>query len=200
MGAKLERNCDPNRSKMKLQLQRRFESVLGASWPPKLSNMNLTRHGTGSAVLLLRISFCSDTFCCFALCFLVFCNFSLCLADALLASPALRSRRSLRSLARCARPTILKPSLFVLWAFWDENWTENPSKIFPNRLQNPSKIGSKSISGASWLPSSIFLRFWSPPGRLLARLGASWAPSWKQVGLQKATNNQPKSVQKSSKT
>ena len=61
----------------------------------------------------------------------------------------------------------------------------NPPKSVPKSIENPSKIASKSISGASWLPSSIFLRFWSPPGRHLARLGASWGPSWRQVGLQK---------------
>ena len=69
---------------------------------------------------------------------------------------------------------------------------QNLSKILPNRSQNPSKIASKSLSGASWLGSSIFTRFWTPPGRLLApsrrvlgpKLEASWPPKRNQKALE----------------
>ena len=105
---------------------------------------------------------------------------SLCLASASFASPALRSRRSLR--APCHFKAIVLRLVSVKSI---QKSIENPSKILPNRLQSVSKITSKSILGASWLPGSIFPRFVRLLGGSWHRPGASWVPSWRQVALQR---------------
>ena len=112
-----------------------------------------------------------------------------CFSSALLTSLAALAR-SLRS------PSEYEKSRGHVNRFFDPKllpkFIENPSKILPNRSPNPSKIASKSLSGASWLGSSIFPRFWTPPGRLLApsrrvlgpKLEASWPPKRNQKALE----------------
>ena len=60
-------------------------------------------------------------------------------------SPALRSRRSLRSLARYARSTILKIFLYVVDAKSRSKISEILSKLLPKSIQNPSKFALQSI-------------------------------------------------------
>ena len=115
-------------------------------------------------------------------------------------SPALRSRRSLRSLARYARSTILKIFLYVVDAKSRSKISEILSKLLPKSIQNPPKFVPKSIQNriqidlgsvlASELHfSSIFDASWVAPGAVLARLG-------RQVGSKLATKSQQQIILK----
>ena len=80
-----------------------------------------------------------------------------------------------------------------------QNCTKNRSKIETKSTKNHPKIGPKSVSEGSWLLSSIFHRFLSPPGRLL---GASWrvlGASWTRLGRLLGAKLEPKSRPKPSK-
>ena len=67
-----------------------------------------------------------------------------CLAHSMHVS-ALRSRRSLRSLARYARSTILKIFLYVVDAKSRSTISEILLKLLPKSIQNPFKFALKSI-------------------------------------------------------
>ena len=109
--AKLGRKSDQNRSKIELQLQHCYESVLGASWA-RLGLQNPPRETclgkwTGSALFASSFPL--------SVCFLVLPSFlvSVCLSVSIclsrvVAAPSLRSHRSLRSLVRCTRPRNMK--------------------------------------------------------------------------------------------
>ena len=98
---------DPSRRSAEEPLAR-----LGSVWKRKASQHKPVLARNGKRVYFSRVFQCLlnslQALCCFALCFRFDLNTSLCLAGAWLASPALCSRRSLRSLVRCARPRNMK--------------------------------------------------------------------------------------------
>ena len=160
----------------------------GASWrrlgpqnPPK---RNLTRHGTGSAVLF-KGSFMKKP-----------CGTTLD-HKASSRSRTLRSLRSLRSLARCARPAGFHWGFAgVLLGFRWRSWIANlpnalqifrkilgksssiPPKIHPKTFQNRPLNLKKSRSGRGCDLDCVFVSFCAPPGGVLGPswgvLGASW--------------------------
>ncbi len=108
VGEKIRPKSFQNRASTSTLLRECLGSVLGASWlqkPPTWTWLDMEREAPFFYCVSHFVPMRSVALLCVSLCFVIF---SLCLADALLASPALRSRRSLRSLVRCARPRNMK--------------------------------------------------------------------------------------------
>ena len=177
---------------------------MGASWErlgcEKTLKRNLTRHGTGSAVLLLRISFCSDAFCCFALCLLVFCNYFFafggrfaCFSSAPLASLAALAR-SLRA------PCHFKAIVLRLVSVWGRKLKpksfDNPPKSAPKSIQNRIQIDLGSVLATELHFSSILVASWAAPGASWRVLGAKLEASWPPKGYPKPSKIDPKILQK----
>ena len=149
---------------------------------PFCPNINLTRHGTGSAVLF-KGSFMQKP-----------CGTTL---DRKVSSRSrtLRSLRSLRSLPRCARPAGFHWGFAgVLLGFRWRSWIANlpnalqifrkilgksssiPPKIRPQTVQNRPQNLQKSRSGGGCDLDCVFVTFCAPPGGVLG-------PSWGVLGL-----------------
>jgi len=173
----------------------RLGGVLGPSWAPEPPERNLTRHGTGSAVLF-KGSFMQKP-----------CGTTL---DRKVSSRSrtLRSLRSLRSLPRCARPAGFHWGFAgVLLGFRWRSWIANlpnalqifrkilgksnslPPKIHPKTLQNRPQHLKKSRSGGGCDLDCLLLLFvrrlgpsWGVLGASWGRLGVALGPSWGVLG------------------
>ena len=172
----------------------RPDAVLEASWAPKPSNINLTRHGTGSAVLS-RARSCRSLMERFWI--------------AKLPQGPERSARFARSLrSPCGF------SLGFRWGFAgvslaildrkppkrSANLPQNPWKIELNTPQNPPQNPPESTPEAEKIEvwrglrfRLLFVTFCAPPGGVLGpswgvlgaswgRLGAALGPSWGVLG------------------